>query len=209
MIKSTAEMLKKGYLLFPKVLFEEQIKVTKGATGYFDAFIQVLTHVNYSTVECRIHQYTFQCRRGESVMSMVHWAELFGWKRSRTRYFFNKMYDEGIIERLSNPYITHIRIPDYDLLVGQKRRESVRAEADGITFDAFWEKYHDITRKPKTNVGRARREWNKLSVNERCLSLSHIDEYYDNLADIKYCMQAASYLSNKAFMNEYDYQKRK
>lgn len=132
-------MLKKGYLLFPKVLFEEQIKVTKGATGYFDAFILVLTHVNYSTVECRIHQYTFQCRRGESVMSMVHWAELFGWKRSRTRYFFNKMYDEGIIERLSNPYITHIRIPDYDLLVGQKRRESVRAEADGITFDAFWE----------------------------------------------------------------------
>ena len=205
MIKSTAEMLKKGYLLFPKVLFEEQIKVTKGATGYFDAFILVLTHVNYSTVECRIHQYTFQCRRGESVMSMVHWAELFGWKRSRTRYFFNKMYDEGIIERLSNPYITHIRIPDYDLFVGQKRRESVRAEADGITFDAFWEKYHDITRKPKTNVGRARREWNKLSVNERCLSLSHIDEYYDNLADIKYCMQAASYLSNKAFMNEYDY----
>ena len=205
MIKSTAEMLKKGYLLFPKVLFEEQIKVTKGATGYFDAFILVLTHVNYSTVECRIHQYTFQCRRGESVMSVVHWAELFGWKRSRTRYFFNKMYDEGIIERLSNPYITHIRIPDYDLLVGQKRRESVRAEADGITFDAFWEKYHDITRKPKTNVGRARREWNKLSVNERCLSLSHIDEYYDNLADIKYCMQAASYLSNKAFMNEYDY----
>lgn len=49
MIKSTAEMLKKGYLLFPKVLFEEQIKVTKGATGYFDAFILVLTHVNYST----------------------------------------------------------------------------------------------------------------------------------------------------------------
>lgn len=117
-------MLKKGYLLFPKVLFEEQIKVTKGATGYFDAFILVLTHVNYSTVECHIHHYTFQCRRGESVISIAHWAELFGWKRSRTRYFFNKMYDEGIIERVVNPYITHIRIPDYDLLVGQKRRES-------------------------------------------------------------------------------------
>ena len=33
MIKSTAEMLKKGYLLFPKVLFVEQIIVTNGATG--------------------------------------------------------------------------------------------------------------------------------------------------------------------------------
>ncbi len=30
MSKSTAGMLKKGYLLFPKVLFEEQIKATKG-----------------------------------------------------------------------------------------------------------------------------------------------------------------------------------
>ncbi len=29
MIKSTAEMLKKGYLLFPKVLFEEQMKKDK------------------------------------------------------------------------------------------------------------------------------------------------------------------------------------
>ena len=58
MIKSTAEMLKKGYLLFPKVLFEEQMKKTKGATGYFDAFILVLTHVNYSTTECTVKHYT-------------------------------------------------------------------------------------------------------------------------------------------------------
>ena len=62
MIKSTAEMLKKGYLLFPKVLFEEQMKKTKGATGYFDAFILVLTHVNYSTTECTVKHYTFECR---------------------------------------------------------------------------------------------------------------------------------------------------
>ena len=71
MIKSTAEMLKKGYLLFPKVLFEEQMKKTKGATGYFDAFILVLTHVNYSTTECTVKHYTFECRRGESVITML------------------------------------------------------------------------------------------------------------------------------------------
>ena len=50
MNKSIAEMLKKGYILFPKVLFEEQMKMTKNATGSFEAFILVLTHVNYSTV---------------------------------------------------------------------------------------------------------------------------------------------------------------
>ncbi|WP_303013669.1 hypothetical protein [uncultured Bacteroides sp.] len=205
MIKPTAEMLKKGYILFPKVLFEEQIKVTKGATGYFDAFILVLTHVNYSTVKCHIHRYTFDCPRGESVMSIAGWAHLFGWKRSRTRYFFNKMYEEGIIERVVNPYVTHIRIPCYDLLIGQKKRENLHAEADGITFDAFWEKYHDITRSSKVNIGRARREWKKLSAKERALGINRIDEYYDNLKNIKFCMQAATYLSNKAFLNEYDY----
>ena len=205
MIKSTAEMLKKGYLLLPKVLFEEQMKKTKGATGYFDAFILVLTHVNYSTTECTVKHYTFECRRGESVISIAHWAKLFGWKRSRTRYFFNKMYEEGIIERVINPYITRIRIPSYDLLVGQKRRENAHEEANGVTFEVFWAKYHEVTQKPKTNIGRARREWKKLSPHERSLSLKNIDEYYDNLTDTKYCMQASTYLSDKAFLNEYDY----
>lgn len=67
MNKSIAEMLKKGYILFPKVLFEEQMKMTKNATGSFEAFILVLTHVNYSTVTCRVNGQTFECRRGESV----------------------------------------------------------------------------------------------------------------------------------------------
>lgn len=190
-------MLKKGYLLFPKVLFEEQIKATKGATGSFDAFILVLTHVNYSTTECCVNHHTFKCCRGESVISMAHWAELFGWKRSRTRYFFNKMYEEGIIERVVNPYITHIRIPDYDLLVGQKRRENAREEVGGVTFEVFWEKYHEVTQKPKINIGRARREWKKLSAHERSLSLKNIEEYYDNLPDTKYCMQAHTCLTKR------------
>lgn len=197
-------MLKKGYILFPKVLFEEQIKMAKGATGSFDAFILVLTHVNYSTTECCVNHHTFKCQRGESVISIKHWAKLFGWKRSRTRYFFDKMYEEGIIERVPNPYITHIRIPDYDMLIGQKRRENAREEVSGVTFEAFWEKYHEITQIHKTNIGRARREWKKLSAHERSLSLKNIDEYYDNLTNTKFCKQASSYLSDKAFLNEYD-----
>ena len=62
-----------------------------------------------------------------------------------------------------------------------------------------------LATKPKTNIGRARREWKKLSPHERSLSLKNIDEYYDNLTDTKYCMQASTYLSDKAFLNEYDY----
>ena len=48
----TTEMLKKGYLLFPKALFEEQMNMKTGekAADAFEAFVFVLTHVNYSTV---------------------------------------------------------------------------------------------------------------------------------------------------------------
>lgn len=199
-------MLRKGYILFPKVLFEEQVKVTKGASGHFDAFILVLTHVNYSTTTCTIKNYQFECHRGESVMSIAHWAELFGWKRSRTRYFFQKMFESGIIEKLPCTCTTHIRIADYDLLMGQKNRPPHRDKVVfDTTFDAFWTKYHEVTLKPKRDIGRARREWNKLSAKERSLSMSKIDEYYDNLTNVKYCLQASSYLSNKAFLNEYNY----
>ncbi|MFT0344731.1 hypothetical protein ACMSEJ_23935 [Bacteroides thetaiotaomicron] len=205
MITSTEDLLKKGYILFPKVLFEEQMKTTKGATGDFDAFILVLTHVNYSTTTCRMNDCTFECHRGESVLSIAHWAEIFGWQRSRTRYFFNKMFDNGIIEKLPNPHTTHIRVPGYDQLVGRDKREAACNEAGGVTFGAFWKKYHEVTQRQRINIGRARREWKKLSAHERNTALAKIDEYYDNLKDIKYCKQAASYLADKAFLDEYDY----
>lgn len=205
MITSTEDLLKKGYILFPKVLFEEQMKVTKGATGDFDAFILVLTHVNYSTTTCRMNDCTFECHRGESVLSIAHWAEIFGWQRSRTRYFFNKMFDNGIIEKLPNPHTTHIRVPGYDQLVGRDKREAACNEAGGVTFGAFWKKYHEVTQRQRINIGRARREWKKLSAHEQNTALAKIDEYYDNLKDIKYCKQAASYLADKAFLDEYDY----
>ena len=182
----TTEMLKKGYLLFPKALFEEQMNMKTGekAADAFEAFVFVLTHVNYSTVT---------------------------WPRNRTRYFFNKMFDAGIVERVANPYVMHIRIPDYDFLTGNARpkaapRKKKAAPVAGVgeDFCIFWEKFHDITEHPKVNIGRARREWKKLTAGEKQRALDNIDEYYDHLNNQKYCKQAATYLADKSFENEYD-----
>lgn len=199
----TSFILKKGYILFPKVLFEEQMKINKKAQGHFEAFILVLTHVNYSTIECCVNGHRFECQRGESIMSFNHWAEIFGWRRSRTRYFFNKMFDEGIIERVVNPYTTHIRVPDYDILVGKSKPKASINQADSKAFDEFWNAFHEQTQQPKQNIGRARREWKKLSDREKKLAMKNIEEYYFHLSSTKYCQQAATYLSSKAFENEY------
>lgn len=203
----TSEILRKGYFLFPKALFEEQMRAKKvrRAEDFFEAFVLVLEHVNYSTVQCCAKGHTFDCLRGESVLTFAHWAEIFGWNRNRTRYFFNRMFDLGLIEKLVNPYTTHIRIPDYELLTGNSRPLAKRQkDAPGEDFDAFWQKYHEITEKPKINIGRARREWKKLSPQEKHLALQNIDEYFDHLSHTKYCKQAASYLADKSFKDEYD-----
>lgn len=204
----TMEILKKGYLLFPKVLFEEQMKMkaSKQAAGFFEAFVLVVTHTNYSTVSCCVRGHIFKCVRGESVLSVKHWMQIFGWNRNRTRYFFNKMFDCGIIERVLNPYVLHIRIPDYDLLTGHARPHAAARSTDvpGRDFDAFWQKYHDTTEHARINIGRARREWKKLSSQERELAIARIDEYYDHLPNLKYCKQAASYLADKSFNDEYE-----
>ena len=196
-------ILSKGYVLFPKALFEEQMILNQQAKGHFEAFVLVLTHVNYSQTTCCINGYSFECRRGESILTLIHWAEIFGWNRNRTRYFFRRMFDEGFIERLVNPYTTHIRIPDYDLLTGKSERIPSKPGADSGEFDIFWDAYHEITERQKLNIGRAKREWKKLSAEEKKLALDNINEYYFHLSDIKYCLQAANYLSNKAFTNEY------
>lgn len=203
----TPEMLKKGYLLFPKALFEEQMKLKtrRQAEGFFEAFIVVLQHVNYSDVQCCIKGHRFDCKRGESAMSITRWAQVLGWTRSRTRYFFEKMIERGVIKKMTNPYVTHICIPDYDLLTGKVRPQAAgkKAEADK-SFDDFWQTYHEITEKPKLNIGHARREWKKLSAADKRLAMDNIEDYYDHLSNTKYCKQAGYYLADKSFKNEYD-----
>ena len=111
----------------------------------------------------------------------------------------------------------HIRIPDYDFLTGNARpkaapRKKKAAPVAGVgeDFCIFWEKFHDITEHPKVNIGRARREWKKLTAGEKKgagdkqPTLDNIDEYYDHLNNQKYCKQAATYLADKSFENEYD-----
>ena len=72
-------------------------------------------------------------------------------------------------------------------------------------FDDFWDLYHRITQKDKINIARARKEWNKLTATEKKLALENIEEYYAHQKDIRFCKQAATYLADKAFLNEYEF----
>ena len=70
-------------------------------------------------------------------------------------------------------------------------------------FFHFWDEYHAITQLPKENIAKAQREWKKLSCKEQQLAIDKIEEYYFHQTNSKYVLHAGSYLSNKAFLNEY------
>lgn len=206
MKRLTDETLKKGYIVVPKALLEDYLATHGRAEGHFEALMLVLTRVNYSDTECVWQNHRFVCHRGESPHSILHWAEILGWNRSATRRFFDTMFEAGIMERISNEAgITQIRVVDYDLWTCyRKTYEKGKSRVDEA-FGEFWETYHEVTRTEKVNIGRARREWQKLTEEERALALKNIEEYYYHLRNVDFCKQAAMYLSDKAFLNEYLY----
>ena len=86
-------------------------------------------------------------------------------------------------------------------LVGEKK-ENARKTSDE-KFRLFWDDFHNILQLPKENIAKAQRIWKKLSEKEQQLAIDNIEEYYYHQTNVKFILHACSYLSNKAFLNEY------
>ena len=141
------------------------------------------------------------------LFSYLQWAEILGWSRGRTMRFFKRMFacerlvhlDDGLPRISASP----IMMSGYPRAA--KKGTGIRHTSDN-GFKAFWEQYHEITRKDKVNPGKARKVWNKLSAGERIAALENIETYYYHLNNTLFCLQAVNYLSHKAFLNEYEYE---
>lgn len=197
--------LTQGYILLPKQLLKELLDHSTQPMNELSAWLTILTTVNFKDAQWMMAGTLLPCHRGESFFSLQHWAACFGWTRSKTRYYFARLQQKGFIRLLPHPHTTHLVVNDYELWTGCRTaaRQQLAKQADKA-FDLFWETYHRITQADKVNIARARREWNKLSPEERALATPRIEEYYYHLRSQKYCMQAAAYLANKAFLNEYN-----
>jgi len=69
-------------------------------------------------------------------------------------------------------------------------------------FNEFWEEFHSITGKTKTDKEPALKHWKKLKANEQELAIKNIKYYFSCLSDKKYCKKARTYLSDKNFNDE-------
>lgn len=202
----STDLLKQGYIILPKSMLKPLLECGNWKEGDLEAWLRILMHVNYSEMSCCIGGVEITCKRGEAIHSYRRWMQIFCWKKYRTIYFFRRLVKAGIIEFIVHTEkITHIRVVNYDLWTGRDpvaSEEAMKHKAE--EFRRFWDRYHETVQRPKENVARARRVWFKLTAGEQRLAIERIEEFYYHQRDIRFIPQAATYLSDKAFLNEYD-----
>ncbi len=69
-------------------------------------------------------------------------------------------------------------------------------------FNEFWEKYHSVTGKPKTDKDATIKHFNKLTKKEKEKAIEMIEPYSKTQDDSQYLKKARTYLSEKNFNDE-------
>ena len=72
-----------------------------------------------------------------------------------------------------------------------------------VSFEEFWDKYHSITGKPKTDKTPAEKKWKRLTKKEKQTAIDKIQDYFYSISDRKFCKKARTYLEDKNFNDEF------
>ena len=112
-------LLRMGYVMVSRALLQEICEKKGAACCEEEAFLRVLTNVNFKPAVVFCNGAGVQCARGESVITFMGWADIFGWTRARTRRFFDRCFAAGLIERVPGCCPSHIHVPGYDAWTGQ------------------------------------------------------------------------------------------
>lgn len=204
-------IIEHGYIVIPKALLIEQFASCENREGEIEAFLKLLIKVNYTETKHTDYWHnTIMCKRGESLHSYRSWSVIFHWSTGRTYRFIQQLNAKGIIEIIPHDAATflHIRVVNYEswtntLAFNPGKQQKKKASDE--KFRLFWDDFHNIMQLPKENIAKAQRIWKKLSEKEQQLAIDHIEEYYYHQTNMKFTLHACSYLSNKAFLNEYEY----
>lgn len=83
---------------------------------YFKAWIRMIMTVNYEPKKILISGELIDCGRGQSLLSIKNWAELFGkgWSVQRVRTFFNLLKNDEVINIEGLRKTTRLTICNYD-----------------------------------------------------------------------------------------------
>jgi hypothetical protein len=195
--------LNKGYVLVPKHLLNYRFNQKDESFSYLEAFLMLVTNVNFEDRDVTIKGETFVCKRGESFLSVASWAKMFHWTTGKTRWFFDRMEKENLIRStLLNYKLKSIAVVDYDLWTGKPGPISNMRVKSEDQLREFYEKYHEITGLRKVDIGLVRREWKNLSKEDKEAAINNIENYRGSVKVEDFVKSASKYLKAKSFYDE-------
>lgn len=160
-------LINAGYVMVSRALLMSVSQKHRIASGDEEAFLRVLLHVNYKNKVLIHNGVEVSCARGESVISYLGWADIFGWTRGRTRLFFVRCFANGLLEQVSGGCVSHIRVPSYDAWTGTAVPKQPAERKMDEDIKNFIVRYNEVTHKPIEAKGRIKNLWKRLSVRER------------------------------------------
>jgi len=111
----------------------------------------------------------------------------------------DKALDKALIKHSAKQ--SESTVQSIDSIDKQINKEQINNDKKDITF--FWNTYHSISNKEKTDLEASKKYWNKLKETEKVKAEENISKYVDSINDKKYIVKARTYLGNKLFNNEF------
>ncbi len=209
-MKKIEHVANEGFISISRKAMNMQFKSGKHKTSSLEmkgAWLMLLAYVNHSPAKLTIHDKLVNCRRGQSIMRIAKWSELFGWKRDRTRRFFDFMEKEGLITTSTYKYHFCLQVNDYDrwvLTAPQKAAPLTPEEVQRIEahFDEFWHQYARLTGMPKTDRTPSLQIWKTMTDEHRQEAIDNIQPYVDSRGLIMhmYSKTAKMYLKEQCYL---------
>jgi hypothetical protein len=186
----------------------------------FEAWIIILLEVNHSGQKIQIGYDILECGRGESLNSLDTWAKIFNWHKSKVRRFLKMLESDSMIVLKKCEKTTHLKVCNYETYQGERntsetevkrKRNGSETEVtpnnndknDNNIFEDFWNSYHLVTGLRKTDKEKSNKYFNRLTKSEQKKAIESIRPYFESLNDKKFCKKARTYISSKAFNDEF------
>jgi hypothetical protein len=216
--------MSEGFFLIYHKLCESDIWLMKPLSKG-QAWIDLIHLAQFHDSSFFIRGIRVEVKRGQLAWSEAKLTERWGWSRNKLRNYLKYLKKvQQIVQQKSN-VIQIITIVNYDkyqvkgttndttkgTTEGTHTKEGKEDKEDNIyssDFENFFNEYHRITGKQKTDKASSLKKWKQLNKIEQARALEMIQAFYDSVNDKNYIKKARTYLNDKNFNDEFKQYKR-
>jgi hypothetical protein len=186
-------------------------------------WIDILLTVNFEDKKTSIGYKVFDCKRGESLISLQNWAAKWKVSKSVVRNFFTMLENDNMIRMSSETVTTRLTVCNYDVYQlsenasdthlkrkrngtkpqqdttkeGEEGEEQNKKENTCFSFDDFWKMYDK-----KVDSKKCKEKYEKLTDVQRAKIKQTLPSYLATIKDKQFQKNPSTYLHNECWNDE-------